>query len=144
MLLSDNSSSPTLKICDFGFARPVAPQMHSILGILRQKTGITISLGSPLYMAPEILLGQSYSSKSDLWSVGCIYYEMLFGCTPLKPNSMEHLKRMASDHLKIVIPSSASKLCVNLLVSDFACHSNFPRTGSSKRTVRDASIGSNF
>lgn len=68
-------------------------------------------------MAPEILLGQAYSSKSDLWSVGCIYYEMLFGSTPLRPVSMDHLKKMAGDGSRISIPSSISKLCVSLLVS---------------------------
>jgi serine/threonine protein kinase len=67
-------------------------------------------------MAPEILLGQSYSSKSDLWSVGCIYFEMLFGRTPLNPMSMDHLKRMASEHSKILIPSTVSLPCVSLLV----------------------------
>lgn len=31
--------------------------------------------GSPLYMAPEILLSQRYDAKADLWSVGAILFE---------------------------------------------------------------------
>lgn len=38
--------------------------------------------GSPLYMAPEILLSQKYDAKADLWSVGTIFYEALAGRPP--------------------------------------------------------------
>jgi serine/threonine protein kinase len=33
-------------------------------------------------MAPQLLRGTKYTSKSDLWSIGLIYYEMLHGRTP--------------------------------------------------------------
>ena len=33
-------------------------------------------------MAPQLLLKQKYTNKSDLWSVGLIFYEMLHGKTP--------------------------------------------------------------
>jgi serine/threonine protein kinase len=39
-------------------------------------------VGTPLYMSPQILNHQKYTNKSDLWSVGLIYYEMLHGFTP--------------------------------------------------------------
>jgi len=52
LLLSDSSSSPLLKIADFGFARSLAPQ------------GLAETLcGSPLYMAPEILQFHKYDAK---------------------------------------------------------------------------------
>ena len=38
-------------------------------------------------MSPQILNHQSYTNKSDLWSVGLIYYEMLHGTTPWPANS---------------------------------------------------------
>eukprot|EP01088_Endostelium_zonatum_P016358 TRINITY_DN439_c1_g1_i1.p1 TRINITY_DN439_c1_g1~~TRINITY_DN439_c1_g1_i1.p1 ORF type:complete len:610 (-),score=176.21 TRINITY_DN439_c1_g1_i1:20-1849(-) len=70
---STHPSIPTLKIADFGFARFMDPE--SVAATL---------CGSPLYMAPEILFGLPYDSKSDLWSSGCILLEMLTG-TPLFP-----------------------------------------------------------
>jgi serine/threonine-protein kinase ULK/ATG1 len=52
LLLSDTTSTPLLKIADFGFARSLAPQ------------GLAETLcGSPLYMAPEILQFQKYDAK---------------------------------------------------------------------------------
>lgn len=39
-------------------------------------------VGTPLYMSPQILSRMKYTNKSDLWSVGLIYYEMIHGCTP--------------------------------------------------------------
>lgn len=55
----------------------------------RHLTGTT--LGTPFYMAPQLLKGQKYSSKCDIWSVGIIYYELLFGTHPWKGNSVHQL-----------------------------------------------------
>ena len=38
--------------------------------------------GSPLYMAPEILFGHAYNYKVDVWSLGVLLYEMIFGYCP--------------------------------------------------------------
>ena len=37
------------------------------------------NLGSPLYSSPEMLKGVGYSSNTDIWSLGCILFEMLYG-----------------------------------------------------------------
>lgn len=36
-------------------------------------------VGTPVYMAPQILNSKRYRSKCDIWSIGIIYYELLFG-----------------------------------------------------------------
>ena len=41
-------------------------------------------LGSPLYMAPELLKGQEYNYKVDIWSLGVVVYELLHGHCPFQ------------------------------------------------------------
>ena len=33
--------------------------------------------GSPLYLAPEVHMGQKYDKKVDVWGVGCVLFEMV-------------------------------------------------------------------
>lgn len=51
------------KISDFGFAKNLGNDyvLKSIVG-------------TPLYMSPQLLKGLKYTAKSDLWSIGLIYY----------------------------------------------------------------------
>jgi len=39
-------------------------------------------LGSPMYMAPEVLNHQTYTNRADIWSLGVIFFEMLTGHGP--------------------------------------------------------------
>ena len=59
------------KLTDFGFACVMDPQQK-----------MTLSLGSPLYMAPEVINSRSYTSKVDIWSLGVITYILLTGKIP--------------------------------------------------------------
>jgi serine/threonine-protein kinase ULK2 len=61
----------TIKLTDFNFARE----------LFENELAQTLC-GSPLYMAPEIIQKNDYTSKSDLWSVGLILYEMVYGINP--------------------------------------------------------------
>ncbi len=43
-------------------------------------------------MAPEIMEQTSYNYKSDIWSLGVLYYRMLFGEYPFKGRSLQQIK----------------------------------------------------
>jgi NIMA (never in mitosis gene a)-related kinase 1/4/5 len=48
-------------------------------------------VGTPYYLSPEICRGQKYSFKSDIWSSGCILYEMACGRRPFDGVDMRGL-----------------------------------------------------
>eukprot|EP00069_Balaena_mysticetus_P013687 bmy_01495T0 len=48
--------------------------------------------GSPLYMAPEMVCQRQYDARVDLWSVGVILYEALFGQPPFASRSFSELE----------------------------------------------------
>ena len=72
LLLHENK----LKIADFGFARFVEEDVTNY-----EKQHVSI-VGTPLYMSPQLLARERYTTKSDIWSIGIIFYEMLFGKVP--------------------------------------------------------------
>ena len=41
-----------------------------------------------LRKAPEVLDGKKYNSKADIWSIGTVFYEMLFGKSPYNARDM--------------------------------------------------------
>ena len=52
--------------------------------------------GTPLTMAPEVLKGEDYDDKSDIWSLGVILYKMMFNKYPFLPdnNSYSQIKML--------------------------------------------------
>lgn len=82
-------------ILDFGFAQ--------YLSNSEQKFAIR---GSPLYMAPEILFKRKYDARVDLWSVGVIMYECLFGKAPYSSGSFQELIEKIKDCRSIEVITS--------------------------------------
>lgn len=48
-------------------------------------------VGSPIYMAPEVLKGLKYDARADVWSLGVVLFEMLYGYCPFEEKSITKL-----------------------------------------------------
>ncbi|XP_065184524.1 serine/threonine-protein kinase D2-like isoform X2 [Sycon ciliatum] len=71
VLLKGDMSMPQIKLCDFGFAR-----------IIGEKGFRKSVVGTPAYLAPEVLSSKGYNRSLDMWSVGVITYVSLSGTFP--------------------------------------------------------------
>ncbi|MCX5001791.1 tetratricopeptide repeat protein [Streptomyces sp. NBC_00638] len=67
----------TVKICDFGIAR-----LGHDIGFTSRLTGTGIAMGTPHYMSPEQIGGTEVDQRSDLYSFGCVLYEIATGAPP--------------------------------------------------------------
>ena len=70
-----------IKLIDFGIAKVMTPGSRTF----------TI-VGTPHYMAPEIILGKGYDYAVDIWAIGICLYEMLFGKLPFGDNAEDPIE----------------------------------------------------
>jgi urea transport system substrate-binding protein len=70
-----------VKLLDFGLARPAhGPSDLTAPGQV---------VGTPGYMAPEVVYGQPVDARADLYSLGCVLYRMLTGKTPFAEDGLD-------------------------------------------------------
>jgi serine/threonine protein kinase len=67
-----------VKIMDFGLARQAGSDMT--------RTGLV--MGTPYYMSPEQMRGEHVDARSDIFSLGCVFYELLTGTKPFDAESL--------------------------------------------------------
>lgn len=75
LFLCENGNGKSVKIIDFGLSKS---EMSASTNIT--KTGLLV--GNPAYMSPEAILGQQLDNRADIYSLGCIVYEMVAGVQP--------------------------------------------------------------
>ncbi|XP_052654068.1 serine/threonine-protein kinase ULK1 isoform X6 [Harpia harpyja] len=88
-----NPNNIRIKIADFGFARYLQNNMMA-----------ATLCGSPMYMAPEVIMSQHYDAKADLWSIGTIIYQCLTGKAPFQASSPQDL-RLFYEKNKMLMPN---------------------------------------
>ena len=104
LLTSRNSESAQVKICDFGFSKNLG------------KFSLTSTkLGTPTYMAPEIFEGKNYSFKVDVWSLGLLLYEMLYGNSPFNCSNLAQLLSVQKKPIKFPASDNVSQSAIDLI-----------------------------
>jgi serine/threonine protein kinase len=80
------NSAFQVKLADLGLARKVeANEMSETF------------CGTPLYMAPEVARGDPYDNTADIWSIGCMLYQLLVGYLPFTANNAFQLVKVLEE-----------------------------------------------
>jgi serine/threonine-protein kinase len=116
MLGAARGGSDYVKLVDFGIAKPTTTAAGNTI----TRTGFI--LGTPAYMSPEQLCADKLDGRSDLYSLGCVLFEMLTGEAPLGGSGLEKLMmhRLTEDPphprtLNDQIPPILDEIVVRLL-----------------------------
>ncbi len=79
MLATDENGRELVKIVDFGIAK-MLPGRSRAAEVINDGGQV---IGSPLYMSPEQCMGDDQDGRSDIYSLGCLLYEVLTGAPPI-------------------------------------------------------------
>ncbi|XP_072227345.1 serine/threonine-protein kinase ULK1 isoform X2 [Leuresthes tenuis] len=139
-----HSNNTCIKIADFGFARYLQNNMMA-----------ATLCGSPMYMAPEVIMSQNYDAKADLWSIGTIVFQCLTGKAPFQASSPQDLRLFyeKNKNLSPNIPRETSQHLRHLLLGllqrnhkdrmdfgEFFCHPFLEASSSVKKTTPTATM----
>ena len=100
-----------LKLCDFGWSKEINIEKR------------TTFCGTVEYMAPEIIDNENYDFSVDIWSLGILLYEMLFGYSPFRANNIKGVVLNIKEHHlffdnKKIISNDCKDLIQKLLISN--------------------------
>lgn len=94
LISQDEFGAKSVRLIDFGVA--------SLKGLESPFEKNTVLVGTPLYMAPDQVAGKSYDARSEVYSLGCLFYEVLTGVTPfIGESALETLNMHAN---RVVVP----------------------------------------
>jgi len=110
-------STGDVKVTDFGIAR--------LMGASQTKTGTV--LGTPNYMSPEQLTGAKVDGRSDIFSLGVVFYELLTGVRPFQAKNISDLFHLHETHqpappstLRSEVPAAVDAIALRALQRDVA------------------------
>lgn len=76
-LVSRDGQADFAKVLDFGIARNLSPEASRL-------TNPGMTMGTPEYMAPEQMMGRPADSRTDIYALGALMYEMVIGAAPFR------------------------------------------------------------
>lgn len=108
-------SNGDIKITDFGVAK--------LMDASQTQSGVV--LGTPNYMSPEQLIGQKVDGRSDIFSLGVVFYELLTGVRPFQAKNISDLLRLHEMHqpappstLRSDVPAAVDAIALRALERD--------------------------
>eukprot|EP00033_Pygsuia_biforma_P003527 GCRY01003861.1.p1 GENE.GCRY01003861.1~~GCRY01003861.1.p1 ORF type:complete len:766 (+),score=168.79 GCRY01003861.1:243-2540(+) len=105
-LLVDDAMN--VKVCDFGLTK------------VKQRTYMLTRVGTPQWMAPEVLRNEQYNEKADVFSYGCVLWELYTRQDPYKGlNAMEVGRRVCNEGLRLPIPPQCPAILKSLITRCF-------------------------
>lgn len=112
-------------IVDLGFAKVVNDKTYTLCG-------------TPLYLAPEVILSRGHDKGADYWSLGCLMYEMILGQTPFYDHNIDQItlfKRIV--HGRYRFPSRAFTEEAQDLIAGMLANKLTQRLGCLAQAERD-------
>ncbi len=105
IMLTESDGERIAKVLDFGIAKEVDNTQHLT------QTGELF--GSPLYMSPEQCSGSQIDARSDIYSIGCLLYEVLSGNVPLRGDTIvqtifKHMNELPPPIKEVCPPANVS------------------------------------
>jgi len=70
---------------------------------------LSTQTGTPYYACPEVWKDKPYDSKSDIWSIGCVLFEMCALSPPFRGRDMKQLYQRVTEGRVPLLPSNYSK-----------------------------------
>ena len=107
-----------VKLADFGCSKSLSDIAN------RSQNGCGTLVGSPYWMAPEVIKNEAYGTKADIWSVGCTVVEMLNGGDPPWHQKFDNVYSAmfyigSTADIPSNIPEETSDLCRDFLAKCF-------------------------
>ena len=113
MLVERDGVPDFVKVLDFGIAKGEAmPDAQPVSG--QPLTRIGTVMGTPDYMSPEQALGQAVDHRSDLYSLGVIFFEMLTGAPPFQGEGLQVLRKHLMEEAPPIPPELVASVTLPL------------------------------
>jgi len=114
LLLSSKKGDTHLKLADFGLSK-----------VMEAAAVLETQCGTPGYVAPEVLMGNGYDEKVDIWSIGVIMYILLCGFPPFyADNNAKLFEKIMKGDFQFLTPywdpisDAAKQLIKKMIVVD--------------------------